>query len=69
MLPVLGGLNLHNPLLSPHNPKAPQPQRDITFFFAGGICGWMDRGGGCTDDERFNDTKMAYSAGVRQKVG
>jgi hypothetical protein len=55
--------------LTPLNPRVAQQERNLTFFFAGSICGGgRDRGKNCTEFEDFDDLVFYYSGGVRQKV-
>jgi hypothetical protein len=68
VLPVLSEASLSQPHLSPYNPKAPKMEHNITFFFAGTICGGRDRGKNCTKYENFTSTVFLYSGGVRQKA-
>lgn len=68
VIPVLA--NANGMLMTPLNPKNAQPERDLTFFFAGKICG--DNKDPKTDYTEWpicqTKTNPLYSAGMRQEV-
>lgn len=69
MLPVFTDRGLEQAFLSPYNPAAaPAPERNLTLFFAGTICGHGDHNNTCLNDPNFNETRRWYGAKVRAKV-
>ncbi len=67
-MPVLTIVNIDNALRSPYNPVAAalnHTERNITFFFAGSVCGKDDLN--CTEKPGLARAAIRYAGGVRPR--